>query len=104
MGEVDNKAMDFLGVREQYKLAFHRWDNMQKRLCELLHCDFPGLEQALLEARAKRRYDALIGEYACLSFELDKASDAWDIAQQHIARRTAAATAQLNRDLANIDC
>ena len=96
--------MDYLSVREAYKLAFHRWDAAQKRLCELFHCDFAALEQALLEARAERRYDALITEYARLSFELDKASDAWDIAQQHAARRTAAANAQLNRDLANIDC
>lgn len=96
--------MDYLIAREQYKLAFHKWDAMQKRLCELFHCSFPDLDQALLEARAERRYDALIAEYARLGFELDKASDAWDATQQHIARRTAAATAQLNRDLASIDC
>ena len=96
--------MDYLSVREAYKLAFHKWDACQKLLCERFGCTFAELEQKLLEARQDRRFEPLIQQYAKLGFELDAASDRWDIMQAAQARRTASATAQINRDLAALDC
>jgi len=96
--------VDYLSVRETYKLAFHRWDAYQKLLCERFGCDFADLEQKLLEARKDRRVEPMIQQYAKLGIELDAASDHWDIMQATQARRTASATAQLNRDLAALDC
>lgn len=90
--------MDFLDVRERYKIAYHRWDNAQGQLCRSLGCTFPTLEQAMLQARNDPRHSAAIAEYGRLSIALDQAASAWDTAQAFIARR------QLDKDLALIDC
>jgi hypothetical protein len=96
--------MDYLSVREAYRVAFHKWDACQKQLCERFGCEFAELDQKLLEARKDRRLEPLIQNYAKLGIELDVASDRWDIIQAAQARKTAAAIAQVNRDLANIEC
>jgi len=90
--------MDFLDVRERYKIAFHQWDRSQEQLCQRLGCTFATLEQKLLEARNDPRHAAAIADYGRLSAALDQASSAWDTAQVFLARR------QLDKDLALIDC
>ena len=90
--------MDFLQIREYYKLAYHRWEQCANRLCELLHCDFAGLEPALLEHHGRHR--ELTQQYARLGIALDVASDRWDTAQMLQSRITAA----VNRDLQLIEC
>lgn len=96
--------MNYLSVREAYRVAFHKWDACQKLLCERFGCEFAGLEQKLLEARKDRSMEPLIQQYAQLGIELDAASDRWDIVQAAQARKTAAAVAQVNRDLAYLEC
>lgn len=90
--------MNYLQIREQYKLAYHRWDNYARHLCDLLGCSFADMEQRLLEARTRKTLTAEANEWARLSFELDRASDAWDTAQDHMARQA------LRRDFASLDC
>ncbi len=91
--------MDFLQIREDYKLAYHRWEQCAKKLCQMLHCDFTTLEQALL-VPSGRRHTELVQEYVRLSIALDQASDRWDTAQMLQSRATAA----VNRDLQLIEC
>ena len=66
--------MDYLQIREDYKLAYHRWEQCAEKLCQMLHCDFATLEQALLVPRC-HRHAALVQEYARLGIALDQASD-----------------------------
>jgi hypothetical protein len=95
--------MNYLQIREDYKLAYHRWEACAHRLCELFRCDFATLEEELLGAMTTRKHQALIQQYARLGIELDKASDRWDTAQLLQARNTAAANA-MRRDLQLLDC
>jgi hypothetical protein len=91
--------MDFLQIREDYKLAYHRWEQCAEKLCHILHCDFATLEQALL-VPSGHRHAALVQEYARLGIALDQASDKWDTAQMLQSRATAA----VNRDLQTVEC
>ena len=91
--------MDFLQIREDYKLAYGRWEQCAEKLCQMLHCDFATLEQALL-VPSGHRHAALVQEYARLGIALDQASDRWDTAQLLQSRATAA----VNRDLQTIEC
>ena len=93
--------MDFLQIREEYRLAYHRWEQCANHLCTLLHCDFGDLEQCLLESG--RHYGQLVQQYSRLGIALDKASDRWDTAQMLQARATLA-TNQLNHDLQLLEC
>ena len=93
--------MDFLQLREDYKIAYGRWEQCANRLCELMHCDFGTLEQALLEQGGRHR--ELVQQYARLGIALDKANDRWDTAQMLQARATAAAS-QLNHDFRHLEC
>lgn len=95
--------MDFLRIREEYKIAYHRWENCANELCTIFHCDFANLEMALLGARGNHRHMALIQEYARLGIALDAAADRWDTAQLLQSRLTAA-TQQVNHDLKTIEC
>ena len=98
-------AVDYLTARERYKVAFHRWNNHLKRLMELLQVEsMADVEAALQERRGDRHLDALAQDYARLGLELDQASDAYDLAQALQARKTAAATAQLDKVFAALDC
>ena len=45
--------MDFLQIREDYKLAYHRWEQCAERLCVALNCNFGDLEAALLAATTR---------------------------------------------------
>lgn len=91
--------MDFLQIREDYKLAYHRWEQCAEKLCQMLHCDFATLEQELLVPSGHRQA-ALVQEYARLGIALDQVSDRWDTAQMLQSRATAA----VNRDLQLIEC
>jgi len=88
------RIVNYLQKREAYKLAYHRWDNYARHLCDLFACSFADLEQHILQARTERRHLEEIAEYARLSNMLDVASDEWDAAQQRILRR----------DLELLDC
>lgn len=95
--------MDYLSCREAYKIALHRWANFQRRLIETTGArDAGDLETKLLEQRD--RLAGPIAEFARLDGELDLASQRFEAAQLLLAKRTAAATAQVNRDLALLDC
>ena len=95
--------MDYLSTREAYKIALHRWANFQQRLIETTGArDASDLELKLLEQRD--RLAGPIAEFARLDGELDKASQRFEAAQLLQAKRTAAATAQVNKDLQLIDC
>ena len=97
--------MDYLQIREDFKLAYHRWLNYNRKLTELFDAeDDAALETAMLQARTDKRHLAELAEYARLGFALDAAADKWDIAQQWQARRTAAVVAQVNKDFAAIEC
>ena len=91
--------MDYLQIRENYKLAYGRWEQCAEKLCQMLHCDFATLEQALL-VPSGHRHAALVQEYARLGIALDQASDRWDTAQLLQSRATAA----VNRDLLLLEC
>lgn len=97
--------MDFLAIREEYKLAFHRWRNFQDRLKEQLGVatDWE-LEEQLLHIRDGHKLWPMATEYSRLTLAFDQASDRWDTAQMWQARRTAACIAQLDRDVKAIDC
>ena len=91
--------MEFLQFRENYKLAYHRWENCANQLCNLLNCDLANLEEHLLLPKG-HQYWPLAQEYAALSIALDIASDKWDTAQMVEAR----IIASLNRDLQLLEC
>ncbi len=92
--------MDYLSVRETYKVAHHRWLALNKQLLELFNVDDDAtLELAMLKARTKRLHLEKIAEYAKLSLEYDKAADQWDSAQL-----LQQANKQLNRDLSLLEC
>jgi hypothetical protein len=96
--------MDYLQIREDYKLAYHRWLNFNQRLMDLV--DVVGdaaLETAMLKARSEKRHLELLNEYSRLGYAFDAAGDKWDAAQQWQARRTAVA-AQVNKDFSLIEC
>lgn len=97
--------MDYLQIRENYKLAYHRWLAFNRRLMNLFDVEGDAaLEGAMLKARADRRHLELLSEYARLGHEFDAAGDRWDAAQEHQARRTAAVIAQVDRDHSLIEC
>ena len=78
---------------------------MQQRLKELFHATDDGdLELAMLEARGQRRHLDLLNQYALLSTAFDKAGDQWDTVQEQQARRTAEIIAQVNKDIAHLEC
>lgn len=94
--------MDYLASREAYKVALHRWANFQQRLIEATGArDAADLERKLLEQRD--RLAGPIAEFARLDQALDLACRRFDD-QLLLAKRTAAATEQLNRDLELLDC
>jgi len=102
---AETQAVDYLQIREDFKLAYHRWLNYNRRLMELF--DVVGdaaLETAMLRARTDKRHLTELAEYARLGLALDAAEDRWDAAQQWQARRTAAVVAQVNRDHQSIEC
>jgi hypothetical protein len=96
--------MDYLQIREDYLVSYHRWLNFNQRLMDLF--DVVGdaaLETAMLKARTEKRHLELLSEYSRLGYEFDAAGDKWDSAQQWQARRTAVA-AQVNKDFSRIEC
>jgi hypothetical protein len=58
----------------------------------------------MLLARTDTRHLAELAEYARLGFALDVAGDRWDTAQAFQARRTAEVIAQVNKDIAYLEC
>jgi hypothetical protein len=97
--------VDYLKIRENYRVALVRWSRAEDQLKTLLGAtDAADLEMKLLDARRDRRLQEQISNFARLGIELDRASDQWDTAQMLQARKTAAATAQLDKDLRALDC
>ncbi len=97
--------MDHLQIRENFKLAYHRWLNYNRKLMELFDVEGDAaLETAILQARTNKRHLAELAEYARLGVALDAADKQWDTAQQWQARRTAAVVAQVNRDISRLEC
>jgi len=97
--------MDYLQHRENYKIAYHRWLNLNKRLMELFNVSSDAaLEESMLQARTRKTHLEVMSEYALLGYQLDAAGDRWDAAQQWQSRRNAAATNQLNKDFQLIEC
>lgn len=95
--------MDYLAIRETYKIALHRWANFQQRLIQRTGAQDAGeLEEMLLQNR--HRLAGPIAEFARLDHELDEASRKWEAAQLLQAKRTAAATAQVNQDIRRLEC
>lgn len=90
--------MDYLQIREDYLVSYHRWLNFNQRLMDLF--DVVGdaaLETAMLKARSEKRHLELLSEYSRLGHEFDAAGDKWDAAQ-------AAVAAQVNKDFSLIEC
>jgi hypothetical protein len=86
--------VDYLSARENYKVALHRWGNFQQRLIELTGArDAGDMEVKLVEQHA--RLAGPIAEFGRLDQALDLASRKWEAAQLLLAKRTAAATAQV---------
>jgi hypothetical protein len=97
--------MDYLAVREHYRIAYHRWLSMNGRLMEVLGVvGDAALETAMLRARTEGQHLDLLDEYARLSIEFDRAADKWDAAQLWQSRRTVAAQRQVDRDLSLLEC
>lgn len=95
--------MDYLSVRENYKVALHRWANFRQRLIDKTGArDAAELEILLTEQR--HRLAGPIAEFARLDQALDQASQQWEAVQLAQAKRTAAATAQINRDIRRLEC
>jgi hypothetical protein len=97
--------MDYLRIREAYRLSYYKWLAYNRRLMELFGVEGDAaLETAMLQARTDKRHLAELAEYARLGYALDAAGDKWDAAQQWQARRTAATIAQVDKDFATIEC
>lgn len=95
--------MDYLREREQYRLAYGKWLAMGSRLKALFEVSSDAdLELAMAAHRGI--HQDLIAQYGVLSVEFDRAADKWDTAQLWQAKRTAAATKAVNRDLQLIEC
>lgn len=96
--------MEYLQIREDYKLAYYRWLNYNRHLMEVFDVEGDAaLETAMLQARTEKRHLDLLSEYSRLGYEFDAAGDKWDSAQEWQARRTAVA-AQVNKDFSRIEC
>jgi hypothetical protein len=89
---------DYLGCREAYKIAYHKWDAASQELMKVFGCSFADLEQHLLEARGKGRMAANIHRYAELGIAFDEASTMLDAARDLQMQR------MIDRDLAGVDC
>jgi hypothetical protein len=89
---------DYLGCRESYKIAFHRWDAASQALMKAFGCSFADLEQHLLEARTTGKMAESIQQYAELGVAFDEASTMLDAARDLQMQR------MIDRDLAGVDC
>ena len=70
--------MDYLQHRENYKIAYHRWLNLNKRLMELFNVSSDAaLEESMLQARTSKTHLEVMSEYALLGHQLDAAGDRW---------------------------
>jgi hypothetical protein len=86
--------VNYLASRENYKIAFHKWQTAQNNLCLALNCEHDELERSMLEARVEKIYDSLIEEYNKISIVFDRASTIWEKSQQMA----------LNHDIKHLDC
>lgn len=97
--------MDYLQLREEYKVALHRSCNYEAQLMERYGATCAAhLESLLQEQRSSPEVQAAISEMTRLDLELDKAADRYDTARMWAERRAAAAQKQLDKVFATTDC
>ena len=89
---------DYLGCREAYKIAYHRWDAASQALMKAFGCSFADLEQHILEARTSGKMAESLQQYAELGVAFDDASTMLDAARDLQMQR------MIDRDLAGVDC
>lgn len=100
-------ATDYLSCRENYQIEFHRYLRLENMLKEALGASDAGdFERKILEARSQKHHPALtmISLYNEQSTIFDKAASLFDAAEDLQKRKVAAAQAQVQKDLVNIDC
>lgn len=98
---------DYLACREAYQLEYHRFLRLENMLKETLKAsDSADFERKLLLARSQKLHPAqtLIALYHEQGEAFDKAASLFDLAEGLQKKRVAAAEAELNKDLAAIEC
>lgn len=98
---------DYLSCRENYQLEFHRFLRLENMLKETLKAsDSDDFERKLLLAQSEKTHpaSALIALYHEQGEAFDKAACLFDLSEALQKKRIAAAEAELNKDLAAIDC
>ena len=107
MNKMPPSATNYLACREAHQIELHRYLRLENMLREALGASDSGdLEQKMLEARSQRRHPAatLIELFNQQSVVFDKAASLFDIAEDLQKRKVAAAQAQVQKDLVNLDC
>jgi hypothetical protein len=100
-------ATNYLACREAHQIEYHRYCRLENMLKEALGASDAGdLEQKMLEARSQKRHPAatLIDLYHQQGVAFDKAASLFEVAEDLQKRKVAAAQAQVQKDLVNIDC
>lgn len=107
MNKTPPCATNYLACRENHQVEYHRYLRLEGMLKEALGASDAGdLEQKMLEARSQKRHPAstLIALYHEQGIAFDKAASLFDIAEELQKRKVAAAQAQVQKDLVNLDC
>jgi hypothetical protein len=98
---------DYLACRENYQVEYHRFLRLENMLKETLKAsDSTDFERKLLLARSQKLHPALalIALYHEQGSIFDQAASLFDLAEALQKKRVAASQAELNKDLAAIDC
>lgn len=100
-------ATDYLSSREAYQIELHRYRRLENMLKEALGASDAGdLEEKMLAVRSQKRHPAamLIELFNQQGHAFDKAASLFDVAEDLQKRKVAAAQAQMQKDLVNLDC
>jgi len=107
MKKVAPCASNYLSCREAYQIELHRYLRLEGMLKEALGASDAGdLEQKMLEARSQKNHPAatLIYLYHQQGVAFDNAASLFDVAEDLQKCKVAAAHAQVQKDLVNMDC
>lgn len=96
---------NYLTAREHYLIARAKYNRHEAFLQDLLGATDTGasLEAAMLEARTEGKHLEPIMKLSILGTELDKASNALDLATELQRRKIAAQEAAFNQNIRNLD-
>jgi hypothetical protein len=110
MAKSPPSPLNFLQCRENFQICKFKVLKVERALMAALACKtLANLETAMLQERSKAgsQHTALIAEYNALHIELGQAdilySAAVELQRQRIAAADAA-QAEINRDLATLEC